>query len=194
MKRMNAALALALCSIAIPGTASAQQATADTVTASKLALSRQIVAIAFPQEQREDLFFASVDQMTKQMRQSVLAAFDVDDAGLIAILDSWLADYTADSKGILSAHIPAIIGGVELAYSNMFTEQELVDILAFVSTPSGRQFIQRSPAVMAEPNFAAANQAYMDEVMAGLPAAQGKLRDRIVEYLSSKSQNQTNGS
>ena len=53
------------------------------------------------------MFFATVDQMTMQMRESVLANIEEQDPGAIAILDEWLAEYIADGKTILRFCIDA---------------------------------------------------------------------------------------
>ena len=132
------------------------------------------------------MFFATVDQMTMQMRESVLANIEEQDPGAIAILDEWLAEYIADGKTILRSHIPNLMNAWALSYAAIFTKEELEDILAFVSTPSGQKFFERSAAVMAEPNFAAANQAYMNEVNANLPEAQADLTERLMQYFRNK--------
>lgn len=159
---------------------------AETISPERLALAQQIVDRGFPEETRETAFFGTMDQMVGQMREASLAAGGLDDEGAVAILDEWITDYVANSKTVLRGHIPRLMDGLARAYANTFTQDELNDILAFVSTSSGQRFFELSPALIAEPNFAAANQAYMDEVMGQLPKAQGELRDRLMEYFQNK--------
>jgi len=159
---------------------------ASAQPADEVAIARQIIDLGFPEERREAMFFATVDQMTMQMRESVLANIEEQDPGAIAILDEWLAEYIADGKTILRSHIPNLMNAWALSYAAIFTKEELEDILAFVSTPSGQKFFERSAAVMAEPNFAAANQAYMNEVNANLPEAQADLTERLMQYFRNK--------
>ncbi len=157
----------------------------------KLALAQEIVAKGFPEDMREEMFFASVDQMTKQMRAATLKSMPVEDPGVTEILDGWLADYIAQSKEVLRGYIPRMMDGLARSYATMFTERELSDIVAFVSTPSGQRFMVLSSAVMAEPNFAEANQAYIDEIQAGLPAATQDLQGRLVDYMTKKNEGET---
>ncbi|MEM7664590.1 MAG: DUF2059 domain-containing protein [Pseudomonadota bacterium] len=152
----------------------------------KLALARQIVDFGFPEETREEIFFATNDQMEAQVREAVLKSMPEQDDGAIAILDEWLGEVNAKGKVILRRHIPTLMDGLTKSYAVMFTETELEDILAFVSTPSGQRFFELSAAVLGEPNFAAANQAYMDEAFAELPASQNELTERLLEYFAAK--------
>ena len=174
--------ALVLC---LPAVASAQEPPAQDASAPSaehLAIARQIIAIGFPEDTREAAFFATMDQMVSQTREASLKAYGPDDAGVREILDQWISEYVAESKGVLRSHIPALMEGMAASYAATFTEQELRDILAFVSSPSGQRFFALSSAVLAEPNFAAANQAYMNEIQARMPAAIEDLVGRITDY------------
>ena len=132
------------------------------------------------------MFFAAMDQMVQQIQKATEKALPVDDPGARAIVDNWTARYIAGSKSVLRKHIPSLMDGIAASYAAMFTADELRDILAFVSTPSGQRFFELSPALMAEPNFAQANQAYMNEVMAKLPAAQAELVQELKDYFAAK--------
>jgi hypothetical protein len=190
----SAALAAAFGAVLLASPALAQDAgpqageaqASETPGPAKIALAREIVANGFPEDMREEMFFASVDQMTTQMREATLKSMPVEDAGALEVLDGWLADYIAQSKEVLRGYIPRMMEGLTLSYATMFTERELADIAAFASTPSGQRFMVLSSAVMAEPNFASANQAYIDEIQAGLPAAMQDLQGRLVDYMSQK--------
>ena len=176
---------------AVPTTALAQnndEAVAAELDPAKVALAREIVDLGFPEETREAVFFAAVDQAVIQMREASLKAYGLEeeDPAALAILDSWIADYIADSKIVLRSHIPSLIDGMTLSYAAMFTTTELRDIRDFVSTPCGQRFFELSSAVMAEPNFAAANQAYMNEVQGQLPAAMTDLIGRLQQYFGEK--------
>jgi hypothetical protein len=184
-----AALALGLSSL--PTLALAQETPAEEQSTSaidkqKLELATQIVDLAFPEETREEVFFATVDQMTAQMREATLQAHGLEDDLLLPILDDWIAEYLVGSKVILRSHIPSLIDGMAKAYANMFSAKELADILAFVSTPSGQKFFELSSALIAEPNFANANQNYMNDVQAQLPAAIEDLQSRLFEALRAR--------
>lgn len=171
----------------IPGTAQ------PLVPESEIAIATRIVDVGFPEATREAMFFGTVDQMTKQMRDAMLNASPVTDEGALAILDQWLLDYVTNSKTLLRSHIPSLMEALARSYAVMFTQRELEDILAFVSTDSGQRFFQLSSAVIAEPNFAQANQAYMNAVTEALPAAQEDLKNRLIEYYQSRDEQETTG-
>lgn len=150
------------------------------------ALAGEIVALGYPEETREDLFFATMDDSVVQLRTAIASSLPEDDPGAIAILDAWIADYTQASKNVLRKHIPAIMDGMVEAYATIFTAEELTDILAFVRTPSGQRYFELSPAIASSARFAAANERYADELSALLPPAQRELRARLDEYLSER--------
>ncbi|BDI61049.1 DUF2059 domain-containing protein [Qipengyuania nanhaisediminis] len=180
---------------ALPGAAIAQDSIARDNDASaiaapseaNLAIARQIMDLGFPEDTREEIFFAAMDQMMIQMREATFQAYDLEDEGAVAILDDWIAEYVVDSKAILRAHIPSLIEGMARSYAVIFTQRELEDVLAFVATPSGQRYFELSSAVLAEPNFAQANQAYMNETQAQLPGAMQDLVGRLQEYLAAQS-------
>ena len=132
------------------------------ISSDSLALAERIVDLGFPVEIREALFFAAIDQIQGQMREAVLGNMPSTDEGTIAVVDEWIADYNEQGKDVLRGHIPVLMSALAKSYAVMFTHEELEDILAFVSTPSGQRFFELSGAVMAEPHFAEANQAYMN--------------------------------
>mgnify|MGYP001792068245 CR=1 FL=1 len=191
MKKAVFAAFVGACLLTNPALAQGADETTDapgveTPSELKIALARQIVDQGFPEDQREAIFFGSVDQLTAQMREASLRGFEIEDEGAIAVMDQWLAEYVADSKIVLRRYIPRLMDGMALSYANIFSEQELTDIAAFVATPSGQRFMLLSSAVVAEPNFAAVNQEYINEIQAGLPAAMQDLQGRMIQYLNDK--------
>ena len=172
---------------AFPHSASAQDAAPPAIQSpseANLAIARQIVDLGFPEETREQIFFGSMDQMVSQTREATLRAYSLEDEGAIAILDAWVGEYIDLSKEVLRSHIPSLMDGLAKSYAVIFSRQELEDILAFVSTPSGQRYFEMSSAVIAEPNFAAANQAYMNESQEMLPGAMQDLVGRLQEYMA----------
>jgi len=157
-------------------------AAADIAPASLL-LAKEIVAIGYPEEDRERLFFSTMDQTVGQMRGAIAPSLPSDDPGAIAILDDWIAEYTAASKGVLRKHIPDIMAGMEEAYATIFTQDELRDILAFVRTPSGQRYFELSPAITGSKSFAEANQRYLDESVSLLGPARSDLKERLDQYM-----------
>ena len=156
------------------------------ISPAALSLASQIVALGYPEDDREALFFATMDQTVIQMRSAIAPTLPSDDPGAIAILDDWIAEYTEQSKGVLRKHIPDIMAGMTQAYATIFSVEELTDILAFVQTRSGQRYFELSPAISGSKGFAEANQRYLDESVALVGPAQDVLRKRLNEYLSDK--------
>ncbi|MGB3470103.1 MAG: DUF2059 domain-containing protein [Erythrobacter sp.] len=159
---------------------------ATTINPEAMSLAAEIVRIGYPEEKREALFFGTMDATVVQMRGAIAPSLPKDDPAVLVILDEWIAEYTQESKLVLRKHIPAIMVGMTQAYATIFTLEELDDILAFVTTPSGQRYFELSPAVMGEKGFADANQRYLDESVAMLGPAQKELQSRLQEYFAKK--------
>lgn len=169
-----------------------QIATADrSIDPTALSLASKIVDLGYPEDTREALFFATMDQTVEQMRSAIRPTLPFDDPVAISILNEWIVEYTAESKAVLRKHIPAIMTGMTEAYATIFTVEELTDILAFVETPSGQRYFELSPAVIGSKSFADANQKYMDESMAMLGPAQRELFDRIRTHMEGRDAEET---
>ncbi|MEM6493917.1 MAG: DUF2059 domain-containing protein [Pseudomonadota bacterium] len=160
--------------------------TSTGVSPAARAIASEIVSIAYPAEDREALFFATMDQTVTQMRSAIAPSLPSDDPGAIAILDQWIAEYTAESKDVLRKHIPDIMAGMTEAYATIFTLEELGDILDFVRTPSGQRYFELSPAISGSKGFVEANQRYLDESMALVGPAQTELKKRLDQYMAEK--------
>lgn len=185
-----AGLALAVVPAAMPAPLLAQAQVAspasDAGAQIRLALAREIVEISMPPATREATFIKIAEQMSGQMRDAMLRNIEVDDKQAVAILDRWIARWLEDSKPTLRHHIPALMEGWAAAYADIYSERELTDIKAFVATPSGAAFLQKMQDAIANPQFAAANQAYMNDVMARLPEAQAELVAELKAHLAKR--------
>lgn len=168
------------------GPANGTQDAAAEISPIAMILAKQIVAAGYPEEERERLFFATMDQTVAQMRGAIAPSLPRDDPGAVAILDDWIAEYTAASKDVLRKHIPDIMAGMEEAYATIFTEEELRDILSFVRTPSGQRYFELSPGITGAKSFADANRRYLDESVALLGPARSDLRQRLDEHMEQK--------
>ena len=191
LRPLASLMVAATIALTFPATAHAEEDTPDAAPASPeetsvdpvaLDLAEKIVEVGYPEEARENLFYGPMDQTIVQLRRSLNPYLPQDDPEAVRILDEWIVKYTAESKTILAKHIPAIMDGMAKAYAVLFTQDELRDILAFVETDSGKQFLDRMPAVMGEPGFAAANQAYLDESMKVMLPAQRELLDQLQQH------------
>lgn len=188
---LSSALALAAtCAVlAPPGLAAQDTSAAETATpdARSADLAREIIALGMPEEDRETVFSATMDQMLLQMREAQRqSGIATDDPQLEAIIDENLAEFRDDAVEVMRNHLPSMMEAWAIAYANIFTHEELLAIREFVRTPAGQRFFQLSPVIAAEPNFAAANQLYMNDVMAMLPGLQESLKEDMVEYFETR--------
>lgn len=149
----------------------------------RLALARDIIATGFPTDQREALFFGAVDTLISQMRKVTMAQIR-NDAGAAAIIDRKLDTFIAEGKIVLCAHIPALMDGMAHGYARTFTRAELLDLKAFVNTPTGQRFFLRSPQIMRDPDFAAQNEAYLRDLQPQIGRMQAELAREMLEYMA----------
>jgi hypothetical protein len=185
MKRLFAALALLLAAggaepcLAQGGT----NVAATALDPERLAVAREVVDLAFPQDRRHALLASVGDNMMMQVRDAVLAGHEVD-PGAEQILQRYLERVRAATDRTITEGSPAIFAAVVRAYARMFTHDELVQIRAFVSTPAGAKYIQRSPDLLADPDVAQANTAYMRSAFATLQPLQAEFRREMEDYIA----------
>ncbi|XUU60300.1 DUF2059 domain-containing protein [Erythrobacter sp. HA6-11] len=146
----------------------------------RLKLAQDIVEISYPPETREPMFAAVSRQMEAQMLQSLKSSMRIDDDAL-AIIERWQADVSAETDAALMRHIPNIMEGWAQSYAAIFSEDELRDILAFVSTDTGKTYMLKSVDVVTHEHFAKANQQFMDETMEIVTGRLPQLMDELVE-------------
>jgi hypothetical protein len=155
-----------------------------SVDARSLAIAREILDLGMPPDTRETVFFGTMEQVMSQLRAAQIKQSTIDDPQVHAIIDRVLNEFKADAQSVLRGYLPQIMEAWAVAYATTFTPQELADIRAFVATPSGQRFFELSPAIASEPNFAAVNQRYIDEIYGLLPALQQEMQEELIEYLS----------
>ena len=191
--RLYWAAAAGLLAFGIPSAVSAQEASpqAQTVDRTSLSIAREIIDLGMPEEVRADIFLATMDQMMLQMREATAQTTPIEDPQVEAILDKHLGAFRNDAEIILLRHLPDLMEAWAVSYSNIFTREELIDIRDFIATPSGQRFFELSPAVVAEPAFASANQAYMNEAITLIEPMRQALMIDIFEYISEKEDGST---
>ena len=91
-----------------------------------------------------------------------------------------------EQKAHLLTHVPRLMDALAQSYAAVFSLEELVDIRDFAATSSGRRFMQLSPAIVAEPAFAQANQTLMNESLGIVRRRQDELARRLTEWLERK--------
>lgn len=184
--KWQAAGALALAALLHSPAASAQADPVSAVAASdvdpvRLAIASEIVTIAFPEDKREAIFGSAMDATLEQMRATMFSSLKNDPAAE-KIVNRKVDSFVAGSKVILRDHMQDLLDALAKAYTREFSEAELSDMRAFARTDTGRHFFQRSSAVMSDPSFKAANEAYMRDLMPSVTRMQTELVDELSNY------------
>lgn len=180
-------------------TATAQTATAQTATGAseaetgKLAIAREIVANGFPVDQREEMFGRAMDAMLEQVRATMFASLK-NDPGAEKLVNDHVNAFIVEGKSVLSRHIPGMMDAVAVAYSHEFSLCELQDLRSFSATPTGRHFFLRNSAILSDPSFRAANEAYMRELMPPMEKMRSELTDALTAYFVKHPPKQSSGS
>ncbi len=164
--------------LAAQGTPNGDDATASETSDMRLSLAADILDKSFPEETRVEMFQTITDQMESQMMQSLSGMITDENAN--GIIADWQERLSVKTDAIMRSHIPALMDGWVMAYAETYSEPELRDILAFVSTPSGQAFMQRSQDLISHPAFAGANQNFMDETMKTVMAEMPGLMDELI--------------
>ena len=159
-----------------PAAAQSNERPADEVGA-KRAVAARIVALAFPQEKRMEMFGGMIDAMSSQM---AIPPEKIGDAEIRAITDKYLGIMRSDIMADLRANSDGLFEAIAVAYAHGFSLQELRDIERFVATPSGAAYVQRSPKLLVDPAVAEWNTAYFQRIMGIVDAR----KDAMIEELS----------
>ncbi len=148
--------------------ASAQEAEeeqADTLPAlnpESVAIANEILLLAYPVETRSAMFNSISETMFEQVKDSM--SLLPDNPEVQAALDAFGRRILDKSKPIMDRHIPTLMEGWANAYADMFTTEELSELLAFVKTETGQKFFQLSVDVLKSPYYTEPMQAYFVEI------------------------------
>ncbi|MGV3510685.1 MAG: DUF2059 domain-containing protein [Novosphingobium sp.] len=159
--------------------AASTTAQSDALDPAKVEVARQIIATGYPVDKREAIFSNAIDAMLVQMRSTMLSSLK-NDPGAEKLVNTKVDSFIGESKTILNGHIPALMDAMAQAYSREFSLAELAELKAFASTPTGQHFFLRNSAVLSDPSFRAANEAYMRELMPTID----KMREAIIRDLT----------
>lgn len=151
----------------------------DGLDPAKVAVARQIIETGYPFEKREAIFSNAIDAMVLQMRSTMMSALK-NDPGAEKLVNGKLESFISESKRILNGHIPSLMDAMAEAYSREFSLVELSELNTFAHTPTGQHFFLHNSAVLSDPSFRAANEAYMRDLMPTID----KMRETIVRDLT----------
>jgi hypothetical protein len=160
-------------------------ATAAPLDSENLAIAQEIVALAYPPESRHAMLMRVSDSMTGQMRRAVFPPNgNPPDAAMQQIFDRYLDRVRAVTDRSFTDGIPAIFEAFARAYARQFSRDDLVQIRAFVSTPAGARYLQRSAELLSDPDVAEANSAYMATAFHAVQPLMDDLRREIAAYVA----------
>lgn len=187
IKLIAAFAALACASQAMPVAAQGNGAPAGTATGASvpseasLKLSREIIAVAWPEDQRMVMMRRMQDAILAPMKANLQLPPELDDPGLHKILQDYIDKVPDTMAPVMAQHMPALFEAMAHAYARAFSPSDLEQILAFAHTPAGGKFFSRSTTLLQDPDVAAANgvmmRAAQQATMQSLGEMQGKIRD-----------------
>ena len=185
MELLGKIIACGLLLAAAPGLAqSPGAAPVAELNPANLAVAEEIIALAFPPASRQQMLLRAIDMVMAQARAAAREASGGQiDAGMERIVDRHLAELQAAAEPLVAQYTPPIFAAMARAYARNFSNDELVQIRAFVATPAGSKYLQRSMEMVGDPDIAAANTQYMRQAIGVIEPIQTRLRAELLEYL-----------
>ena len=147
----------------------------------KVEIGHQIIAIAFPPENRRAMMDKLMAAMLAQMRQGMMS--NTEDPGLRKIMDNMLDSIPGRLEPTVQAFLPKMFEAMSHAYARQFSVGELNDILVFAKTPSGQHYLQHATDIMSDPDIAAANAEYFRDLQVPAQKMRGDFANEIVTYM-----------
>ena len=186
----HAVLVLAAVFLPIGASLSAQEngqeqtAEISEVNSVNVELARKILAVSYPDDTHIELFQKTAKEMESQTIESLGGI--ISDAGALEVVTAWQDSVSLETDEIMLRNIPALMDAWAIAYASTYSQQALEDILAFVSTPSGQEFMAKQVDVISHPAFAQANQAYIGETITVVTRKIPELVEQLQAYNASK--------
>ncbi|MFL6843851.1 MAG: hypothetical protein ACJ8ER_03090 [Allosphingosinicella sp.] len=183
IRLLGPALLLAMCGAAPAYAQAAPGTAAATVDPERLALANEIIALAYPPERRQAIFMGTMDALMGQTRTAVAdSSGGRMDAGAQSILDRFAGRARSVSEPLIAEAAPPLFSAMARGYARLFTRDELIHIRAFVATPAGAKYFQRSAELLNDPDVAEANTAYITRVLTALQPLQAELRQQLSDH------------
>jgi hypothetical protein len=167
-----------------PHAAAAQAAPLPAPDEAKLALSRQIIAVIMPTDQRATIIKRMETALLASMGNTFRLPPGVDDPGLSQILQDYLKSVPTLLEPVMAQHMPGYFEAMARAYARNFTQEELEQVLAFAHTPAGAKYLSRAPALMQDPDVSAAIGEVMRAAQQTSAGSVSGLQAKIRAYLA----------
>jgi hypothetical protein len=165
---------------------SAPAAAAPDPDPEKLAIAQDIIRRGFPPESRQATLSRAAGAMMAQMREAVFPPSAQTDPEIRRIIERYLERLRAVSDETNRDGAPAIFEAMARAYARQFSRDDLVQIRAFVSTPAGANYLQRSMDLLSDPDIAAANRAHFARSYAAIQPLIEQARREMMDYMAAK--------
>lgn len=136
----------------------------------RLAKAKEVMALIFPEGQREAMMRSMLNSMNGSLRaglSQMLQGQQLTDAQR-PILQAFVERQQKRSQEQVIAEMPALIDAIARAYARQFSMTELTDLAAFFKTPSGKAYIAKSMTMMGDPDVAAVQTRLMQNSMTGM--------------------------
>lgn len=173
--------------LAASAPATAQPAAAPKAQAldpRSLALAHQIITIAFPPEQRAQMYSSMMDSLVGQARQGMESLPVAKDKDFQTLVDRTTKRMFDQLKTTMIGSIPDIFESMSRAYARDFSTDDLNAILAFVKTPAGQHYFARLPNLIRDPDVQAATQRAMAQLMSKMPELDRENKQDIDDYIA----------
>lgn len=187
MPRWKAAL-FGIALVAVPATAHAGGTVpVEEPAASRVASARELIAILLPAEQRDAMMEQMISAMLANVaagmkqRPEVGAAFE--DPRISAVFDRFLTRIQVDATNQLKSGMPDLTEAMARAYARRFSEDQLGEMKAFFSTPTGQAYIRASTGIMSDPDVAAWSRQSMAKSFDRMPQQLDQLKREIEDVL-----------
>jgi hypothetical protein len=150
-----------------------------------LALATEIIDISFPPGRRNAPILRRMNTLLQQIESATAATTGaITDAGAREIHDRYVAEVRREAERVITERSPATFAAWARAYARVFTHAELVEIRAFVATPAGTSFVQRTGEITSDPDVVRASTASMTAVMAAIQPLEDRFEEELRSYLA----------
>ncbi|WP_114226428.1 MULTISPECIES: hypothetical protein [Sphingomonas] len=178
-------LSAALLAVAAPAALHAQPASVAVAPddAARRTEAHAIIEVMFPPATREATMQKMMDTLTATMLQTFKLP-TVDDPGLKAMFDRFIASARAEAAANARANFPKSLAAMEGAYARAFTLAELKNIHAFALTPAGSHYLQRSLELVSDPEVQAVAKEAVEQGRARSQVKVAQFKAEVLAYLN----------
>jgi len=167
---VSLAIAAALLTPAAQAATPAPAAT-EAVDPARLAAAKRALEALMPPEKRAAMFDTMLGPMMANIQESVFSSPSIKDSldrdpKVMAALQQFIGKQQERTGQLLRATLPDMFAAMERAYARRFTVDQLNEVAAFFTTPTGRFYMDQSMTIMSDPDVLAWQRGLMQQAMA----------------------------